>query len=334
MIRQLCPQCFATVELPPEAAGQDTPCPKCGKVIAVPAAYSPSVSTSGGLPGLTAPTPKPPTPPGTYPMSDPIAPPPGLNPVTVAPPPPPLIPAPTMPLPVADGGMRSCGISLNTTWLDWVPAACFTLILLATFFSWVGTYPGGVRVYSQNPWSALTGGVSTNTLPEELLGDEKYLETTISGNRWLIVYFPMLFAAILLSWLACLVRNPNINTIPGPLAWLPKIWDQRFLILTAISAALLFLILIQTWSGYGLETAIKQKVSDQYAKQVEAADSTPKKQTVAVNMGTELAKNQLQGTTPLNTAIALHVVALLAILGSAWMHSRGNKPHPRISVQY
>ena len=332
MIRQLCPQCFATVELPPEAAGHDTPCPKCGKVIAVPAAYTPSVSTSGGLPGLTSPTPKPPTPPGTYPMSDPIAPP-GLNPATVALPP--LAAPPTVTLPVADSGMRSFGISLNSTWLDWVPAACFTLILIATFCSWVGTYPGGVRVYSQNPWFALTGGVSTNTLPEELLADEKYLEAAVTGNRWLIIYFPMLFAALLLSWLACLVRNPNINTIPGPLAWLPKIWDQRFLIITAISASLLCLILIQTWSGYGLETAIKQKVNEQYAKQLEAAtSSTPKTQTVNAVMGAELAKYQLQGTIPLNTAIALHVVALLAILGSSWMHNRGNKPHPRISMQY
>lgn len=333
MIRQLCPQCFATVELPPEAAGHDTPCPKCGKVIAVPAAYSPSVSTSGGLPGLTPPTSKPPTPPGTYPMSDPIAPPPGLNPVTVAPPP--LVAAPTVTLPTTDSGMRSCGISLNTTWLDWVPAACFTLILLTTFFSWVGTYPGGVRVYSQNPWSALTGGVTTSNLPEDLIQDEKYLETAISGNRWLIIYFPMLLAALLLSWLACLIRNPNINTIPGPLAWLPKIWDQRFLIISAISASLLFLILIQTWSGYGLETAIKQKVNEQYAKQLEAAaSSTPKRQAVEVQMGAELGRYQLQGTTPLNTAIVLHAVALLAILGSSWMHKRGNKPHPRISVQY
>lgn len=336
MIRQICPQCFAAVELPPDAAGRDAPCPKCGKTIAVPAAYAPSVAATGGLPNLDPLPPNIPTPtrPGTTPMSEPIAPPPpGLN---NAPPPPiaPMPGLPTMPSPSVDTGPRSCGVSISPVWLDWVPAVCFTLILVLTLFNWVGIYPGGIRVYSQSPWHALVGEMSTNTLPEDLLTEEKYFEGAIVGNRWLIAYFPLLFIALLLAWLDRIVRNPTVASVPGPLAWLPGIWPHRYTALTVISAILLVLILAQTWRGYGLESAVKQKVTELYAKQIEEADSTPKKQKVTVMMGQELARYQLQGTTPLNAAIAAHAVAFLALLTSSFVHYRGNKPYPRVALQY
>ena len=330
MIRQICPQCFAAVELPLESAGRDAPCPKCGKSIAVPAAYAPSVSASGGLSNLDPTPPKLPTPTrtGTNPMSEPITPPPGLN-ASAAPPP--IAP---MPSPSADSGPRSCGVTVSPTWLDWVPAVCFTVILALTLFNWIGIYPGGVRVYSQSPWHALVGEMSTNGLPDELLTEEKYFEGAIVGNRWLIAYFPLLFIALLLAWLDRIIRNPTVASVPGPLAWLPRIWPHRYTALTVLGALMLVLILAQTWRGYGLETAVKQKVTEKYAKQIEEADSTPKKQRVAVNMGEEMGRYQLQGTTPLNAAIALHAVAFLALLTSSFVHRRGNKPFPRVALQY
>ena len=330
MIRQICPQCFAAVELPSEAAGREAPCPKCGKAIAVPATYAPSVAASGGLPILdpTLPSNPAPTRPGTNPMSEPIAPPPGLNPSAPSP------SLPTMPSPSMDTGPRSCGVAISPVWLDWVPAVCFTLILLLTLFNWVGTYPGGLRVYSQSPWHALVGDMSRNGLPDELLTEEKYFEDAIVGNRWLIAYFPLLFVALALAWLDRAIRNPTVASVPGPLAWLPGIWPHRYTALSVISAILLLLILIQTWRGYGLETAVKQKVTEKYAKQIEEADSTPKKQRVTVNMGEEIGRYQLQGTTPLNAAIAAHAVAFLALLTSSFVHYRGNKPYPRVALQY
>ena len=102
----------------------------------------------------------------------------------------------------------------------------------------------------------------------------------------------------------------------------------------SLTGGLLVLLLMQTWRGFGLETAVKQRVADRYAEQVEKADSTPKKKTVSVTMGADLASYQLQGTTPLNIAIAAHAVAFLAMLGRWWLHNRGAKPHPRVSLQY
>ena len=334
MIRQLCPHCYAAVELSPDSAGVETPCPKCGKAIAVPAAYAPSVAASGGLQNLGAAAPNLPipTPSGTNPMSDPIAPPPGLN-APIPAPPPPLEPIPSFAS--ATPGTASCGITFNPSWVDWVPVACFTLILVLTFLTWVGVYPGGVRIYSQTPWHALIGSVSPNTLPEDLLLEEKYFEENVTGNRWLIAYFPLLFVALLLSWLDRIIRNPTVTSVPGPLAWLPSIWPKRFMTLTVLSALMLALILIQTWRGYGLETAVHKKVADKHAEQLEKADVTPKKQKVYVAIGAELGAYQLQGTTPLNLAILAHAVALGALLVSSFLHhNRAGRPLPRLSLQY
>ena len=264
-------------------------------------------------------------------MSEPIAPlPPGLNPVAVAPPP--LAPMPSAP--AVESAPGQCSVTISPLWLDWIPVACLAVVLVLTLFNWIGTYPGGTRVYSQSPWYAAAGYISTNTLPEELLLDEKYFEENVTGNRWLIAYFPLLVVALFLGVLDRVLRNPTVNSVPGPLAWVPAIWPRRFLVLTVITGLLLAILLIQTWRGFGLETAVKQKVADVYAKQVEDADSTPKKQKVTVMMGSELARYQLQGTTPLNAAIALHAVAFLAMLGRWWLHNRGTKPHPRVSLQY
>lgn len=328
VIRQLCPNCFASVELPPDAAGSSVPCPKCQMPIAVPAAYAPSVAASGGLPaggGPVSPTP------GPNPMSESIAPPPpGLNFPAVSAPPLPTFPssAPT------DSPRRALGFCFRPLWLDWVPVVGLSAILALTLFNWVGTYPGGIRVYSQSPWFALFGEISTNGLPDELLLDEKEVEGLVTGNRWLIAYLPLLIVATGLAWLERIIRDPNIGTIPGPLAWLPGLWPRRFPLLTALAAILLIILLVQCWRGFGLENAVKQKVSTIYEKQLAEADTTPKKQKVTVMMGQELAKYQLQGTTPLNVALGLHVIVLLGMLGRWWLHARGGKPYPELTLNY
>ena len=106
-------------------------------------------------------------------------------------------------------------------------------------------------------------------------------------------------------------------------------------LLALVKGLMLALILIQTWRGYGLETAVHKKVADKYAEQLEKADVTPKRQKVNVAIGAELGAYQLQGTTPLNLAILAHAVALGALLVSSFLHhNRAGRPLPRLSLQY
>lgn len=316
MIRQMCVQCGALNSVPEAAVGTKVPCTKCGAILDIPAAYVPIVAADGGVP--TAPEiPKP-----TEPIVPP-APPPGLNMVS-------LNPQPIPPAPATTENIK-CSLRLNPLWLDWVPAAAITLAFLCTFFFWVGSYPGGTRVYAQNGWLALIGDVSVNALPEKLIDDEKEIEANLRGNRWLIAYFPALFAALGLFWIERFVKNPTQSSVPGPLAWLPDNWPKRFALLTGLSLILLLLIAVQSWRGYGLENAIRTKVNTQFAEMESQADTTPKRQTVAVLKGRELARYELHGTTPLDVAIFAHALAFAAMAGRWWLHHRGAKPLPSIA---
>jgi hypothetical protein len=311
----MCGQCGALNQVPASAAGTKVPCTTCGAILDIPAAYVPSVANDGGVPAA----PKPPEPPSIP------APPPGLNIAALNP------QTPAAPATPSENGLFT--LRLNPLWLDWIPVAAITVAFLATFFSWAGSYPGGTRVYSQNPWLALIGEMSVSPLPEVLLEDEKGIEANLRGNRWLILYIPLLFAALGLFWAERFLKDPTATSVPGPLAWLPGIWPQRFPILTGIALALFLLISVQSWRGYGVENAIQARVNSLYAEEEAAADNTAKRQIVAVKKGRELAKYDLEGTTALEVAILAHGFAFAAMAGRWWLHRRGAKQYPAIEFQ-
>jgi hypothetical protein len=234
------------------------------------------------------------------------------------------------PPPTPEGFTHSAGFSLSPTVLAWVPVACLTLAFLATFFSWVGSFPGDVRVYTQNPWQALFASFTANTLPDELLIDEKPIAQKLYSSWWLLPYFPVLIFTLIFAWVERIIRNPNPATIPGPLAWVPKVWPRRHQLLGGLSLLLLLLVAIQSTRGLGLEVAIRDLVAEKFAKAAEEADTTLKKTKLAVNSGKELAQFNVQATTARDTALALHAIALLSAAMLVWLDHRGAKQHPRV----
>lgn len=327
MIRQICPHCFQTVELPDSAAGTDAPCPKCSKAIPVPGSYSPTVDPGAGPVATSTTKEASPAAVSVSPSPDWPAPPPGYV--------PPREPtaAPSSPSPPTEppGELtNSAGFALSPTVLAWLPAACLTLALFATLFTWVGSYPGDVRVYTQSPWQALFATFTTNPLPEDLLTDEKPIEQRLHSSWWLLPYFPILLVTLVIAWAERVIRHPDPATIPGPLAWLPQIWPRRFYLLTGLSLLLLLLVTIQVSRGLGLEVAIREMVSEKYANAAE--DPTAKKYKTAVNAGKELAQFSLSSTIALQLAIVSHVLAVAAAGGLVWLERRGNKQPPRVEI--
>lgn len=329
MIRQICPHCFQTVELPDSAAGTDAPCPKCAKSIPVPGSYTPTVDPAAGPAVVPAKEPTP-VPPPVSPSSEwnVPAPPPGFVPpkesvkATDSP--------KVEPPPTPERFTHSAGFSISPAVPGWVPVACLTLAFLATFLSWVGSFPGDVRVYTQNPWQALFATFTANTLPDELLLDEKPIAQKLYSSWWLLPYFPVLIFTLIFAWVERIIRHPDPATIPGPLAWVPKVWPRRYQLLGGLSLLLLLLVGIQTTRGLGLEVAIRDLVAEKFAKTAEEADTTLKKTKLAVNSGKELAQFGIQATIARDTALALHVIAFLAAATLVWLDHRGAKQHPRV----
>ena len=328
MIRQLCPQCEKLVELPDAAAGGTADCPLCAKLIVVPAAYAPSVASGGGLASL-------PPPPVVEPPK--AAPPPGMKPEVLTPPPAPQPDAPPPTPGVPTGYGRVLSLTFSPGWLAWVPVAGVTFAVALTLFTWAGTYPGGIRVYSQNPWWALFGEMSTDPGPDELQKEEAEIGKLLSGNRWMIGYLPLLLLGAFLLWIERVVKNPTILNMPGPLAWLPGLWPKRFALLTALTGLLLTFLVFQGLRGFGLESALRERVAAKFAKEQEAADTskaTSQNQKVAVLKGEEFAKYHYQTTTPFRLAVLAHALAFVAMLVRWWLHRRGAKPYPRLLMQW
>ena len=318
MIRQICPHCFVPVEFADAAAGTTAECPSCRKPFAVPGAYAPTVAGDAAAP---RPTPEP------VPVTDPRpAPPPGLvRPTDAA-----RATAPAGSPPPLDG--RGATVTLSPVALDWLPVSCFTLILVLTFFSWVGLYPGGFKAYAQTPWAALAGVIDTNHFSEEVLQIETPL-TKLLGSNWVVLvpYLLAVLAAVVLGWADRVVTAAHITRLPGPLGFVEKIWPYRFPLLAGLAVGTLVLLGLQIRLGFGLETATRQLVANDFAEALQAADNSSARQKILVKQGMKLGQYELQTTVWLTLAVVLHVTAVAAAGLRFWLYRRGTKPLPRVS---
>ena len=306
-VRQVCPKCMNSVEVPESASGTDFACPQCGVPFAIPKVYSPAVS----VPAMT---------------SDRPLPPPGFTPSVVIP--------PTLPTANAPGELREVGFQLSPKTIAWIPIGLLTFAFILTFFTWIGAYPGGNRVFAQSPWDALFAGISPNNPPAELESTEKKLEELIHSNWLLLPYFVLLIGTLFIGWVERFIQDPDVRTLPGPLAWLPKIWPQRFAFLTLLTVVLFLLVTWTSIRGFGLETAIREMATQTHADEIAAADTATKKVAAQVKFGQTIGKFALQSTTFHILAIASHFFAVIFMLVRVWLNRRGAKPVPQLVMRY
>lgn len=343
MIRQICPSCLQPVELPDETAGTTVSCPNCDKPFAIPAGYQPTVDpgVAPATPPVPTPPPPPPPPPApeTYPMvpSDRPAPPPGF-----VPPAPPASPRPTLsttaPIPAdapppPSGYDHTGSLELSAPRLAWTAVAALTVVFFLTFFSWVGAFPGGYRVYTQMPWQTVVGRLSVHTYFDETLAEEEKLRGLVPSNwETMVPYLLFLILAVLLGWAWRLAPTPAREQLPRSVSWLTGLWPSLPGILFGLSLATLALLLIQIESGFGLETAVDQRIAEQVTKAQEAARAADKLPRPFL-LGETMGRYDLQTTTALWTAVILHIIAVLAFAGWIWLARRGTKPPPRLLGQ-
>jgi hypothetical protein len=337
VIRQICPHCLATVELPDSTAGTVANCPRCRELIPVPAAYVPSVDPSAGPaappPGYR-PSPDPNLERSAVKSSDPIT----LDRVDRTPPPSGLS-SPWggsasyyRPDSVPSGYEKTAALALTPQGLAWIPAGCLTFIFLLTFFDWAGSYPGGVHLYSQTAWESMVKGYSVNPLPE-VTADAKDIDAKMRTSWWMWPYMLVLFVTLVAAWAErILLRKIDPDQLPEPVR---EYWPQRFAILSTAAGVLLLLLLFQSLVGFGLETAIRHHVYGDFAMREANANSEPERQVVEVNKGKAINGYDLKMTTARQLALAANVVALLALLGRWWLDRRGpDAAPPRVLVQY
>jgi len=340
-MRLLCPNCNKSITVPDADAGKTTQCPECGHSFQAPELFStmpPPASPPAPEPAPTHPepiTPVYPTRP-TTPM-----PPPSTEPGVPAPPS--AQPAPAEPsaggAPTLPDGTRFYSVRIAPQWIRWVPAVCLSLALLLTLFKWVGAFPAGYTVYSQNAWQALFATFSSDRVGEEkVFHKASAISDRTRPNMLLLLYLLILIAAILLA-LAIHFAAPE--RLPSTVR---RVWHHRAQILTGLAVAALVVLLLQMAIGFGLSNAIHRLAADDFAAQ--AADATHPARTAAeaktpeeekiveIGIARELGQYHLGSTSWLDLALLAQVLAVAAIAIEHWLIRRGNRPVPRIGVAW
>jgi hypothetical protein len=347
MIRQICLSCYKMSELPDDAAGTRVDCPNCGKPIEVPAKYTPDVAAGGGVapPVDTYPVlpvtdrPAPPAgakPVSSIPSSDPSAPP--LPPM---PAPPPGVAVPPPPPPPPGEYARSCWLPVKPAWLAWVPLGCLAAAFILSFFTWAKLAPGGYSVVTQNGWDALAGdhGGSPPETKEWTDLTKAFDSKEAPGPRLRTDLFALLYLLLLLPTLALAVvervlKDPKTQQLPGPLMWLPQVWPYLLLLIGGLSLLLLILLGLASLRGFGIERAVQDVAAAKYEKELAVNTSGPDLRKTNILVGQEVGRFAPKQTVWLNLLLLLHVLAVVALLARIWLTTRGDKPAPRVGVQW
>ena len=328
MIRQICPHCFKSVELPDESAGRDAPCPACAQPISVPKSYSPQVDP-GAVKSTAVPLPAP------IPMA-PLPPPPPVEPARPAPPPGYAPPPGVVPSTVPHyAGSTAC--SLSPTAIGWIIPIGLTLILLLTFFPWVGAYPGGITAYTQSFWGALSNSLSADTTAEQVMKQEANIEKALRSDWWILL--PYLFTVLIgavLAWADRLVVAPDFAYRIGAFGTIrAMIWPRRGIILAAIALISILLFAFESMRGFGLESAVQTVSIAEYKEEADKVDNTADRQKVRAKVGVKQASFGMQNGYAYWLVGLSHIVVLLAAGGRLWLDSRGeNVSPPRVVMEW
>jgi hypothetical protein len=345
VIKQICPHCLRPVSVADDAAGKDATCPECGKAFPVQARYNPVVAPTPPTPNsYTAPATPEPVPMSTVPpVLDRPAPPPGYVPPPASnqlePPLPPTPPVPSVP----PGYTRSIGLPISPKMVAWLPALCLTLALIATFFSWVGAYAGRYPVYSQGPWRALFGVAERDPDnlefakkdPTNLVGQGQWLDKLKSDWGLVLPYLVLLILATVLAWAERGFATLDKNRLPPPLRWVTVVWPYRIVVIAALATISFVLIVTQVINGFGLQRAAQLEVKEHFATDRQKAGASESALAdVEILEKKRLDAYHLERTTWLYLGLGLHLLAVLAIVARVRLDARGNKPPPRIVIQY
>jgi hypothetical protein len=317
-------------------AGQLMKCPFCNESFSVPALPQPDRSMPLELPDDAPLTPAEvsPSPPQTADVhEDPVY---KVVPEPPKPPPPRReprpVPPPSPPSPVAQSPSpqheRTVQLRINAEYLPWVAPIALGIAFLLLFFPWVGAYPGGYGVYTQRGIQALWGGFSLDPVGDKVLGLQKQIDDNIAANWFrMTLYFLLILAALAIVIWPIVQARGGFRVPPGLEALKP--W--RSTLLVAILLVALVFLLMQFWSGFGLEEAITAPIDARLAKDQSAAQT---QEEIEIRRAQQLGALGLRRTAWLRWEVFFLLVALTAASLGLWLERRPDQPLPHAELHW
>ncbi len=307
----LCPNCQQHVTVPDQLAGQVMKCPQCNNTFTTPS-LAPATASAFVPPPAPA---VPPTAETVAPGSS------GSAPAVAA-------SDATAPSAVSAPGdyRHRLGVSLSPRVLPWIAVAALVIVFVLSFFSWVGYYPGGYVVVTQNAWQAAFGSSS------------------YGANGLLIVFVLMLVIALLAAVLAAIEENSSVR-LPAILERLrPRRWIQ---VSTLTFLAFLFLV-VQLLSGMSLIKGIREDLEQAKAtagNPVQIAQISIKGRLEELMKALDRTANSADIETALYMSAAQYTwflwasvwLTLLAAICAALTHflrERPTRPLPRLEFMW
>jgi len=216
--------------------------------------------------------------------------------------------------------------------IGWVAPVSLIVIFLLLWFPWVGAYPGGNGVYTQNAFRAWTGSIATDPVGEQVMNKETELKEQTSANWFLMTLFLLsMFAALLLA-----VASIVFKSAKKPLALPPSIeaiWPWRTALVGVLSGVALIILLLLLWSGLGLENGVKTVVDQKLEKDRASAKTGEEIQKVEIKRGLEIGWYNLRLTGWLWWVIVFQLAATAGAGLELWLEKRGSRPPPLILAQ-
>jgi hypothetical protein len=212
------------------------------------------------------------------------------------------------------------------------------LVFFLSFFTWVGAFPGGYGVYTQNAWYAAFGTYYADPVYGKETANEKSMNISDDDKpavAVLLIFFVLLLIPVVA--VVCLAAAwPYVHTkfnFPKPVLNLEP-W--RWLIATGATLLLLLLVLFQVLLGFSLEDrfrAAADKATAEIRKRVPPL--TPEESKAAdIRDGINYGKYVMQRTIWLRLSVSFLLVAFLGSLATHWILQRGSRPLPTLELKW
>jgi uncharacterized protein YjbJ (UPF0337 family) len=221
---------------------------------------------------------------------------------------------------------HSLTIRLSPRVLRWVAPVAVVALFVLLFLPWTGAFPGGYRVYSQNAYQTIWGGVSVDPVGTEALGSVKPFDA-VGANRPMLFYVPLVLLAVFLVLAPLVLSAARIQALPRIVQ---ALWRRRLELLATVAVATFLLLIVQLWMGFGLEVATNARVDKNLAGELGAARTPAELQTATIHRGLELGPFHLGRTLWLRLAVLGHVLLLAGLGLEFWLEWRGLRPLPRL----
>jgi hypothetical protein len=222
---------------------------------------------------------------------------------------------------------------LHPAAVKWVAPACFVLLFVLLFFSWVGIYVGSEMLARQSGWGLAFGLAPTesraNWLKEKILLTERLpsLFTVLT-----LIYAVLIVAGVVAA--IALVVAP-FKPVPAIERFLP--W--RSLVMGGLSILAFLFLITQLLTGFPLEREVRKAADQNYeaavrkAKEIQETAEREVKLREAADWR-QLQEAMLQRRGWLWLVVALNLLAVLASLTDFWLERRVGRPPPRFVFEW